>query len=132
MDPYHIPVEVLVSIHLDSNINHCPDGVCHNFYKADFDALNSCYSSIDWIELLSNLNIDSAASIFYEYLFESFARFVPIVIIQNCKHSPWMSRYLLSLKNRRSKAFKKYKLSGAEKDYMVFYIQGYRVNTIHL
>ena len=41
------------------------DDVCYNLYKADFDALNRYYSSINWIELLSNIDIDIYFLLFF-------------------------------------------------------------------
>ena len=71
-------------------------------------------------DLLKSLDIESAIDVFYDKLFIGFTKFIPVSKIKKSNHPVWMNRSLLSLKNRRLKAFKKFKLSGADRDYIVY------------
>ena len=61
---------------VDCNITTCSIGLSYNFQKSEFESLNECFSSIDWIDLLSGWDIDATVNVFYTKLFEGFSHFI--------------------------------------------------------
>ena len=66
------------------------------------------------------MDINTAVDIFYTVLFKGFSQFIPILKNKKNIHPPWFDKNVANLKNRRSKAFKKYKLSRNSYDYTVY------------
>ena len=120
IDPYHVPIDITISIPTENNQLTYSSDITFNFRKGNYRALNSYYNSLNWDELYVHSNIDVVVDIFYEKLFTGFIKHIPVVKLKNSRHPPWIDRTILRLKNRRSKAFKKYKLSNSAIDYIVY------------
>lgn len=84
-----------------------------NFRRANFFALNRFLLSIDWNQKFINCSddCDAMVDILYNVFLEGFQLFVPKNKLRATRHPPWYSRKLLSLKNRKQKAYCRYKLS---------------------
>ena len=100
VDPYHVPIYLFVSAGVDGNTNIFPVNFVFNFRKADYNAHNRYYSSIEWKNFLNNVDIDSVLNVCYEKLFHGFSKFIPIANFNKSKRQSWMNRSV-SLGNRR-------------------------------
>lgn len=121
VDKFHDPIEIEFSVEVDNVTEYKPEEHEFNFRKAKFDELNEYLSSINWQdELTKDTEIDAVVDRFYELLMVGFKRYVPLKKKLSNKHAPWYSKTLLNLKNRRSRAHKRYKETGKIVDYMKF------------
>lgn len=110
IDRYHEPLEIEFTLDTDDVVEFNSDDHEFNFKKADFVGLNAHLTSIDWDKELSEIShVDEVNDRFYELLTLGFNRFVPFKKKGTNSHPPWYGKSLLALKNRKSKAHKKYR-----------------------
>lgn len=115
---HHPALHVIVS--LDTSLPNCsvPLDFCYNFKKADFSHLNSLLANCDWSSVLDERDIDCAIRSFYVILSHCFLHCVPICKAGGTRsYPPWFNDELRNLKNRKSKAWKKFCDSRSDVDY---------------
>ena len=118
-DSYHPALEI--SVEISGNVrdnNHQTSCFCtrFNFAKANFKKLNTELSTITWPNY--NGDIELSVSHFNNIIMKLFEKYVPIVIVNKSKSiSPWFSKELYKLKNRKTRAFKHFKKTGSLVDY---------------
>jgi len=121
IDNYHEPIDIEFLVEMDDVIEFNPDEHEFNFKKAEYDGLNAYLTSIDWdVELSSHTEVDAVVDRFYDILKIGFERYVPLKKKFSNSHPPWYSKTLSNLKNRRSRAHKRYKSSGKTTDFIKF------------
>lgn len=77
-----------------------------NFYKADYNLINSSIESIDWKSLFHNLSIDDAVSSFYSAIQKIIDIHTPVTR-QNPNLFPiWYSKDLIRLINEKEEYYK--------------------------
>lgn len=78
----------------------------YNFLKANFNALNTFFLSIDFDTLLSSPDIDEAVCKFYGILLHGFNMYIPSVRDRGFSSSPtWFNRDLRRLRNKKNRAW---------------------------
>lgn len=121
VDSFHDPIEIEFEVETDDVVDYNPDEHEYNFRKAKFDELDLYLSSIDWDRELSGCaDVDLTVDRFYELLMIGFEQHVPLKKRVANKHPPWYSKTLLNLKNRMSRAHKRYKDIGTFDFYIKF------------
>lgn len=111
---YHPPIEFLldISVPVPAPALLKADQLRYNFKKANFEMLNQHLTSVDW-EAKFSFCQDSEVMVnaFYDVLHDAFEKCIPKVHARTNNHPPWFDRDLASAKNRKHKAYKKYKWS---------------------
>lgn len=67
-----------------------------NFFRGDYEALNSLIGRIDWANEFEHLDVDEATRRFYDVLMALFDG-VPKVIVDKSKYPRWFSYELIGL-----------------------------------
>ena len=108
IDVFHKPIEISISLTWQKAIKYsCRKSF--NFMKADFNNINNFLASIDWNQMLVTCNnsVDEYVDFFYDKILFAVELFVPFSNLKSNTHPPWYNKKILSLKNRKSKAYKK-------------------------
>ena len=80
-----------------------------NYGKAETPFIQECTSNFDWIQNLSDLNIDEQVSFFNETLINIFSNFCPHKFITcNDEDSPWLTDEIKSIINFKDQAYRWY------------------------
>lgn len=87
-----------------------------NYQRANFDSMNESFNKIDLSEL-SSLNTNNATELLYSHISSSFHRFIPKSIHRSNNSPPWFTKDLINLKNRKNKAYKRFKSTGCRVEY---------------
>lgn len=115
---HHPALHIILSLDSSLPISSIPLDFCYNFKKADFSLLNSILTSCDWSPVLEERDIDCAIHSFYIILTRSFLHCVPICKAGGTRSCPpWFNDELRQLKNRKSKAWKRFCDSRTDEDY---------------
>lgn len=85
-----------------------------SFHCADFDAMNESFNAID-LNLMSSFDTNAATELLYDHMMTTFQRFVPTATHQSNNNPPWFK--LINLKNRKNKAYTRFKASGNRAEY---------------
>lgn len=109
VDLYHYPIEISIAAEIVEDVEISESSVEFNFKRGDFSGLNSHFSSIDWTQLMSNGDLDDNVNSFYDVLLDGFEKFIPLKKKMSVNDPPWYNKRLRNLKNRVSKASKRYK-----------------------
>lgn len=117
VDVYHEPFEFFLDVVDCNRYSSFESDNRYNFRRADFDDLNAYLASHDFSSLFLDHDIDVCVDILDRILDDGFNRFVPKSPTCLRKRLPWYTRELVGLKNRKSKAFKRYSQSHSEADY---------------
>lgn len=85
----------------------------HNFYKADYKAINTYLESVNWTEELGScIDINQSVTRFYEIIENVIKKHVPMTQSRPGSYPIWFSNQLIhmfKLKNKYHKKYKKYK-----------------------
>lgn len=92
-----------------------------NFSKCDFGGLNSYFNSFDWDLEFENRCLSEMYNRFAAIMKFGFTTFVPCSVKRNISKPPWYNRRLLHLKNLKTKAYKRFKISGNVTDKDLFW-----------
>lgn len=99
------------------------------FSRANFTLLNDLIHTVDWIGICQCNNaydFDIVLQRFYNIIFGFMSRSIPKKSVQIVRSPPWISRELSSMKNAKSRLFKRYKKSGLAIDYGKYSVARYR------
>uniref|UniRef100_A0A0A1X4N6 Probable RNA-directed DNA polymerase from transposon BS n=1 Tax=Zeugodacus cucurbitae TaxID=28588 RepID=A0A0A1X4N6_ZEUCU len=119
-DSYHPALEINIEI-IDELLVCNKQDLCSrfNFAKANFKKINCELSKLTWPDYSGNIELN--VSHFNETIFNIFERFVPkCFIIKRKSSNLWYSNELCKLKNKKARAFKLYKRTGALVDYLKY------------
>lgn len=82
---------------------------CFNFYKGNYNLINSYLLRIDWESIFLGLTVDDAYSRFKNAILETFKLFLPLKQPVSCKKVPWIRSIPRSVKQRKRQAWLQYK-----------------------
>ena len=85
-----------------------------NFFKGNYNNINSHLNDIDWDVKFSGLCIEDAYTRFISILNDTFSKFIPFKQPVKPKKPPWSRSISKSLKHRKSQAWLKYKNARAK------------------
>ena len=80
-----------------------------NFRKADFDSINKDITSINWNQIMKDLNINEAWLAFRDNIDSIVSRHVPMKKPATSKSKAWMSKELLEVIRKKHNSFRKSK-----------------------
>lgn len=110
VDSYHYPVEIVISTDIDKNIEYNESPNEFNFKKGDYIGLNNYLNFLDLTQLISaTSDVDDKVDVMYDVLLDAFGQFIPLKKKMVTDDPPWYNQRLRNLKNRTSKANKRYK-----------------------
>lgn len=120
VDKYHKPLEIHVI--LNSSTLDSSDGKTerYDYKKADYHSLNVFLRNVDWISLFHNCDVQLSVSNFYEILNVGILLCVPSKILCSSNKPPWFTKDLITIRNRKNKAYKRYKTSLSYSDYCTY------------
>lgn len=117
---FHTPLHIQLIFENCVNVNvNFTSSESFNFKKGDYDALNEFLDNINWDRYKTgslNVFIDQ----FYKIMNSAIEQFIPRSPIVLSAREPWFNHRLSGLKNRKSKAHKKYKLDPSIVNYEIF------------
>jgi hypothetical protein len=90
----------------------------YDFHRANYDQISSLLLRYEWNFDASDLNL--AADILHNRLTEVIEECVPKKIVRVTKSPPWYDKMLINLKNKKSKAHRKWNKSKLEADLLRF------------
>lgn len=110
VDLYHYPIEIVIKTDVTENIEYNGSSNEFNFKKGDYVGLNNYFNSVDWTHTMSQCSdVDTSVDEFYTVLLHACQKFIPLKKKMVKNDPPWYDHRLKNLKNRTSKANKKYK-----------------------
>jgi len=90
--------------------------------------------TVSW-SFLVDLPVDDAVRYFYEVLYSLFDEHVPLSSMKNSYSSPWFTRQLSYLKNKKTRLFKRFKISGLQTDFIKYSsanVEFFQYNSVQL
>lgn len=106
LDIFHPPFTVdIIDLHVKSLKPNATQRF--NFYKCDYEQINSFLKRQDWASLLDTANVEEAIDIFYNKLNECFVLFVPLTFPKNDSYPVWYSSALIKILREKSKYHRK-------------------------
>lgn len=121
IDVLHVPIEIMLDVciqEMNATRTLCP---MFRMGKADYISLNRFYSTIDWETILNvGSSCDEAVDSFYGILHDGFERFVPKSVVTIKNHPVWYNQSASKLKNRKNKAYIRYKKTKTRSDYVIY------------
>lgn len=91
-----------------------------NFYKANYDKLNSSILEMSWSSLLNHLSAEEALNVFYEKVFEIIKLNVPLCSSKTRNFPVWFSKSLIHIHKNKSRYWLKWKKYSNISDYEIF------------
>lgn len=117
-DDHHPALEFLFDIKNYSYLKE-PTEYRLNFKKADFEAMNTDLSEVDWISLLSDSDVESQVEVFYSILKNLIQKYVPRTKCRK-KFPLFYSKELIKTIKSKLKVHKKFKVYKNKSDYDLF------------
>lgn len=116
-DDHHCPIQVSLLVH--GQRENLPLVQSYDFNRADVCGLRNTLALTNWCNVLGDVDIDSMANGFNEYLNSLFHQFVPLRAFKSNK-CPWFNSDLANLRNRRNKSHKIYVRHPSESNWRAF------------
>lgn len=129
----HPPLEGIFSMKYDLEVR-TESCKCFNFRKADYKGMINYFKYFDWSSIISvqdEQDLDTVFSRFYQVLNTAFVKFVPIKKQFRFTRPIWFNKELVSLKNRKTLVYKRYKKTRRTNDYILYSILRRRFNSLH-
>ncbi|CAH2084629.1 unnamed protein product [Euphydryas editha] len=108
IDPHHPPLDIVLEYHPDKALK--PNKIIrYNYYKANYENINSELGKINWQELFKNImDPNQMLDIFYERIDRLIKLFVPTTTKSNSSKPPWFNKTLKRCIREKSKYAKRY------------------------
>lgn len=117
---YHTPLNIIIHSGITSiNFNSSSFG-SFNFRKGDYMLMNVILQDIDWGFLNGVGDLDDLVDRFHNVLNDAIGQSVPRFTKNQSTREPWFNTRLINLKNRKSKAHKKYKSNLTNENYLTY------------
>ena len=116
--PDHFPI--VFKLNLNARRKKSAKRCIFNFKKANWDGINSEFSTINWEGLLSDRNIDDAWAVFKTKFSEVSNRHIPKIKISDEFQPPWYDSEVHDLCNRKQWFHKRWKKSRSDLHYAKF------------
>lgn len=92
----------------------------YDFGNANYVALNDYLASVNWLELLKNLDMENATRSFYDALYLGIAYYVPLKKFKTNNFPKWFSTELRRLVTQKKIAHINYLTTKSAENYLVF------------
>lgn len=117
---FHIPLHIQLIFENCVNVNvNFNSSESFNFKKGNYNALNEFLDNINWDRFKTG-SLDAYIDQFYKIMNLAIEQFIPRSPVVSSTREPWFNSRLSGLKNRKSKAHKKYKLNPSVVNYEIF------------
>lgn len=111
-DVYHDPIELVIATSFLETIEPRQVHSEFNFKRGDFVGLDAYLSSVSESNFTtSGSDVNDMVDSFYEVLLVGLNKFIPLKRVFQTSGPPWYNQRIKNLKNRRSKAYKRYRAS---------------------
>ena len=96
-----------------------------NFFKGDYQSINSYFSRIPWQDFLCGNNLEEKWSFFKQTIYEAQEKFVPVFSgkRKNNSNNPWWSKRLTKAVILKQKLFRVYQKSKSHADFQHYAVQ---------
>lgn len=101
------------------NCNVKVSEMCYDFKNADYNLINDALIRVDW-NLTPNDDVNASVESFMSKVWNVIDEYVPRRVKTIDSGPPWSNPLCRSLKNRKNRAYKKWCVSGLERDYELF------------
>lgn len=112
IDEFHPPILVEFEWHASTVLDTERVQKVFNFKKADYTGMKNHLASIDFNEMFAEKTLDQKISAFHSTLSSAIERFVPSYDKKINQKCPWANKDWRNLKNKKNKAWKKFKRTG--------------------
>lgn len=85
--------------------------------RANYKAMNEHLANVDFAALFNGKSLSEKVSSLHSVLNDAIKKYVPPVIVKRRTRFPWNNKKLQSLKNRRNKAWKRFKVTGDKQQF---------------
>jgi len=129
VDAYHPPILATFEWHGKSNDPKNNTTRAFNFKRGNYLDMNTYLSNIDFVELFRGKSLDEKVDVLHSILNEAIKLFVPTYVVKSYGNCPWNNKQLQSLKNKKNKAWKKFKRTGDKEQFDVAFDKFDKLNT---
>lgn len=122
VDKFHPPLEIIVHAMPKKNLQ-ANYSKSFNFYKANYEAINSELSLIDWhdaLEIKGATDINKVIDNFYSILHSLFLLHVPIKTRKNANYPTWYSKALIKSLKEKDSYYRQFKKFGNPRDKLTY------------
>lgn len=116
--PFSFEFKIFGNSHFRNNLSF--SSMRYDFINANYSSLLSNFNSIDWMNVLSPLNLNDSLHVFYNILYDAIEVFVPLKKEHYSTYHTWFSDELVRLTISKKIAHTKYKLLNSQEDYRLF------------
>ena len=122
VDNHHPPIVATFEWHELNTTEANKTVTALNFNRANYVDMNAHLSSINFNAVLHGKTLDEKVDLLHKTLDDAINKFVPTYIVKSIQKCPWKNRALITLKNRKNKAWKRYRNSGFQQYFEWKYI----------
>jgi hypothetical protein len=119
LDPSHPPLLVECDIICD-NVDDNPVLYYYDFKAASHCDISNYLSGINWVDILSNVDVDTAVDIFYEHIYKACEYFVPVKRKISNEYPEWFNSNIVNLIKEKKLAHKQFKITRTISNYKKF------------
>ncbi|CAG4954344.1 unnamed protein product [Parnassius apollo] len=117
--PHHPPLDIFYET-TQSKYMPTNQKTKRNFYRANYDQINTAISETDWVSELSSSCIDTIVDKFYNKIMHVIESYVPLIKVKTNRFPKWFSNSLIYTLRRKSKMWARWKTYNSLRDYQEF------------
>jgi hypothetical protein len=131
IDPHHPAIHLTFSFPLNLTSFNKSSILKRNFYKADYEKLNSYLNEQNW-DILNELDTEAATKLFYDILYQSFEKFIPTSRFRSSynKYPPWFTKEIKYIIRKKRNAHRIWKHRNNSFSYNVFKSLRLKLNSL--
>ncbi|KAI1522294.1 hypothetical protein PtrSN002B_012217, partial [Pyrenophora tritici-repentis] len=112
IEGYHPPILATFEWHSVNTTETPITTKAFNFKRANYSEMNAHLGNIDFSKEFDGLTIAEKVNKLHSILDDAIVKFVPIYIVKSIQKCPRKNRELITLKNRKNKAGKRFRKTG--------------------
>lgn len=112
VDEYHPPILATFEWHTAMSDTTSQPTKTFNWKRANFTAMNEHLANVDFAALFDGKSLTEKVSSLHSVLNDAVKKYIPPVIVRRRTKLPWNNKKLQNLKNRKNKAWKRFKVTG--------------------
>lgn len=105
---HHPPLHLVLEDRARYSFRQVAAAVYYDFKRADFNTISDVLSTIDWVDVLDNDDVDAAVETFSNIMNYVIDRHVPKRVSSEHNHAPWQTAELRSMKAAKRAALRHY------------------------
>lgn len=108
-DSVHIQTHCTIECEPSTYVSSPSSEKMYCFKRAPFDLIREELANIDFIDQFADKSLDDMLNALYNKFYEIFDFQIPQSTLRTSNHPVWYDKKLINLKNRRSRAYNKYR-----------------------